>query len=74
MAACRPDILAQHNHSQREAAKAIEQSFEKAATSRNLSHEWRHKALNDTEVLGDIIIRRALPIWSSPALMINRIR
>jgi nucleotide-binding universal stress UspA family protein len=49
------DILAQHNHSQRETAKTIEQSFEKAATARNLSHEWRHKALNDTEVLGDII-------------------
>lgn len=49
------DILAQYNHSQHEAAKAIEQSFEKAAASRNLSHEWRHKALNDTDVLGDII-------------------
>ena len=49
------DVLAQYNHSQRETAKTIEQSFEKAATARNLSHEWRHKALNDTEVLGDII-------------------
>ena len=49
------DVLAQHNHSQRETAKTIEQSFEKATTARNLSHEWRHKALNDTEVLGDII-------------------
>ena len=49
------DVLAQHNHGQRETAKTIEQSFEKAATARNPSHDWRHKALNDTEVLGDII-------------------
>lgn len=49
------DALAQHNHLQREAAASIEQSFETAAKSRTLSHEWRHKALNDTDVLGDII-------------------
>jgi nucleotide-binding universal stress UspA family protein len=49
------DVLAQHNHQQREAAEAIQQTFETAAGSRNLSHEWRHKALKDTDVLGDII-------------------
>lgn len=49
------DLLAEHNHRQGEMAAAIEQSFEKAAASRNLSHEWRHKALNDTQVLGDIL-------------------
>jgi nucleotide-binding universal stress UspA family protein len=49
------DILAQHNHSQRETAKALEERFVKVATSRNLSHEWRHKALDDTEVISDII-------------------
>ena len=49
------DVLAQHNHQQRELAKAIEESFEKAAASRNLSHEWRHKSVDDTEVVTDII-------------------
>ena len=49
------DFLAQHNHRQREMAAAIEQSFKTAAASRNLSHEWRHKLLNDTDVLGDIL-------------------
>lgn len=49
------DFLARYNQRQREMAAAIEQSFETAATSRNLSHEWRHKALNDIDVLGDII-------------------
>ncbi len=49
------DILAQHNHQQREIAKAIEESFEKVAASRNVPHEWRHKALDDTEVVSDII-------------------
>ncbi len=49
------DFLAQHNQVLREAAKSIERSFEKATTSRNLSHEWRHRSVNDTEVLADII-------------------
>jgi nucleotide-binding universal stress UspA family protein len=49
------DVLSQYNHSQREAAKAIERSFEKAAKPRNLAYEWRHKALDDTDVMGDLI-------------------
>lgn len=49
------DVLAQHNHKQREAAEAIEQAFRAAASSRNLEQEWRHKAMRDTEVMGDII-------------------
>jgi nucleotide-binding universal stress UspA family protein len=49
------DMLAQHNHSQREMAEAIEKTFRAAAASRNLELEWRHKAMRDTEVMGDII-------------------
>ena len=49
------DYLAQHNQKQRKEAEAIEQSFEKAASGRNVSHTWRHHALRDTDAFSDII-------------------
>ena len=49
------DFLAQHNQSQREEAEAIQAIFEKIATGRGVSHEWRHKALKDTDAFDDIV-------------------
>lgn len=49
------DYLAQHNHQQRLLAESIEKSFELTAGARNLSREWRHKVLIDTEAFADIV-------------------
>lgn len=49
------DYLAQHNQRQREETEAVRASFEKAAGGRSISHEWRHKALRDTDAFDDII-------------------
>lgn len=49
------DYLAQFNQTQREEAAAIEQSFVQAASSRGIPHEWRHKAMKDTDAFTDIV-------------------
>jgi nucleotide-binding universal stress UspA family protein len=49
------NILAQHNHSERIAAEAIEQAFTQAASAGAVSHEWRHQIVPDTEIFDDII-------------------
>lgn len=47
------DVLAQHNADQRRKAAAIEETFVKA--TQGISHEWRHRAVKDTQLLDDII-------------------
>lgn len=49
------DYLAQYNQRQRDEAAAIEKSFEQVAAGRNVAHEWRHKAMIDTEAFNDIV-------------------
>ncbi len=49
------EYLAAHNARQREEAEAVRQSFEAAASPRGISHEWRHKAMKDTDAFDDIV-------------------
>ncbi|WP_170937213.1 MULTISPECIES: universal stress protein [Rhodomicrobium] len=49
------DYLAQFNQQQRDDAAAIRESFEQIASERSLPHEWRHKAMKDTDAFDDIV-------------------
>lgn len=49
------EYLAQHNKEERETADAIHETFEKVAGARNVSREWRQRAMKDVEAFADIV-------------------
>jgi nucleotide-binding universal stress UspA family protein len=49
------EVLSQFEASQRKDAAAVEEVFTRTAQAANVSYEWRHHAVKDTQLIDDII-------------------